>query len=116
MTVPATTSLHSLAVANQRLPPVLEPSEQQLIQELYSAIRLLVFHFGSQNATARALGISSPTLTRASPGWLKSHTTDDRLPRPHRATLRTLARCHDENIRRHAEVLLKRRGIDIDAV
>jgi hypothetical protein len=89
------------------------PSEQQLIRELYDAIARTKAHYGSQNAAARALGISSATLTRASPGWLKTNAAHDRLPRPHRSTLIALTRCQDERVRATAIVLLQRRGIDI---
>jgi hypothetical protein len=86
-------------------------SEQHLIRELYSAVRCLVIHYGSQNAAARALGISSATLTRASDGWMKKHAAQNRLPRPRRATLLTLARYSDERICDLAALLLQRRGL-----
>jgi hypothetical protein len=87
-----------------------ETLEQHLIHELYASVRLLVKTYGSQNATARALGISSPTLTRASPGWLAKNAAHDRLPRPQLATLLTFSKCEIEPIRQAAIALLARRG------
>src|SRR5262245_45390678 len=85
-------------------------SEQELIKELFAAIRGVVHLYGSQNAAARALGVSSAMLTRASPAWVSNYSTNDRPPRPHRATLLTLAGCEHEQVRQFATALLARRG------
>ena len=78
-------------------------SEQSLIRELYSSVWEIVEFYGSQIATARALGISAPTLNRLvnCPG---------RLPRPQRATLLAFSRCDHERVRQAADALLKHRG------
>ena len=85
-------------------------SEQDLIQELYAAIRSLMQLYGSQNAVARTLGVSSAMLTRASPAWLAAYTVHDRLARPHLGTLAKLARSSHDGVRRTALILISRRA------
>jgi hypothetical protein len=87
-----------------------KPSEQELIHELYEALKVVVAFYGSQNNAARALHLSSSTLTRASDAWRSIHSLTGRLPRPRLATLRTLSACDDHRVREAACALLTRRG------
>lgn len=86
-------------------------NEQELIRSLYSAIARLRRMYGSQNGTARALGVSSALLTRASEGWLQENTVDQRLPRPQNNTLQKLAVCGHASVEVVAKRLIARRGI-----
>ena len=85
-------------------------TEQDLVRELHAALRLLVEFYGTQNAAARALGVSSAMLTRTSPAWLATYAASDRLPRPHISTLQKLISCEHECVRQIAAALLARRS------
>lgn len=87
-----------------------EPSEQVLIQDLYSAVRATLLLYGSQNNAARTLGVSPATLTRASPGWINANCPSGKLPRPQRSTLEAYSKCANHRVRQAAQLLLSRRG------
>jgi hypothetical protein len=112
MTMSTTTdATHQIKQNNRESTSAPPRSEQELIRELYGAVRRAINFYGSQNIAARALKVSSATLTRTSDPWIRDNCRTDRLPRPQDPTLFAYSKSDYAPLQDAAIAILLRRGL-----